>query len=187
MRRSWETERSSAVFSSSLRRSASASIASACMRSLSRARAASSASARSASARRCSASAARARASSASVPLCDRRDHEDRQGDQFAARRRSRSGATGGMWNQLKASALSERRRAARAAVPRRSRSAASPADEDDAERDRRGHGLERVDEQRPGGDRHHRGEQAEPGGRRLAPQPECRFAPAHRLQGTEG
>ena len=35
-RRSWETERSSAVFSSSLRRSASASIASACIRSRSR-------------------------------------------------------------------------------------------------------------------------------------------------------
>ena len=44
VRRSWETERSSEVFSSSLRRSAPASIASACMRSRSRASAASSAS-----------------------------------------------------------------------------------------------------------------------------------------------
>ena len=48
VRRSWETERSSAVFSSSLRRSASASITSACMRSRSRESSASSASARSA-------------------------------------------------------------------------------------------------------------------------------------------
>ena len=69
VRRSWEIERSSAVFSSSLRRSASASTASACIRSRSRVSASSSASARSASSRRRSASIARARASPATVLL----------------------------------------------------------------------------------------------------------------------
>ncbi len=69
VRRSCEIERSSAVFSSSLRRSASASTISACIRSRSSASAASSASARSACSRRRSASSAWARARPATVLL----------------------------------------------------------------------------------------------------------------------
>lgn len=68
VRRSWDTARSSEVFNSSERRSASASIASSRIRSRSAASAAASRSARSASTRRRSDSSARARASSARVP-----------------------------------------------------------------------------------------------------------------------
>ncbi len=105
VRRSWETERSSEVFSSSLRRSAPASIASACMRSRSRSSSASSASARSASSRRRSDSAARARASSARVPLARATIAKTARATRSWSAAMS-SAPIGGRWNQLKAPAL---------------------------------------------------------------------------------
>ena len=105
VRRSWEIERSRAVFSSSLRRSASASTASACIRSRSRVSAASSASARSASSRRRSASTRASAREAGDGAAEDRRDREGGQGDPVllvgdreAVQRRD--------WKKLKAAAL---------------------------------------------------------------------------------
>ena len=105
VRRSWEIERSSAVFSSSLRRSASASTFSACIRSRSSASAASSASARSACSRRRSASSACARARPATVLLIAATIAKVARAIQFCSSaivKRCR----GGIWKKLKATAL---------------------------------------------------------------------------------
>jgi hypothetical protein len=105
VRRSWEIDRSSTVFSSSLRRTASASTASACIRSRSRVSASSSASALSASSRRCSASTARARARPATELLTIAATTKAARATQFSswaiAKRYS-----GGIWKKLKAAAL---------------------------------------------------------------------------------
>ena len=105
VRRSWEIERSSAVFSSSLRRSASASTASACIRSRSRVSASSSASARSASSRRRSASTARARARPATVLLTTAAITKAASATQFSSSAIVKR-CSGGIWKKLKAAAL---------------------------------------------------------------------------------
>ena len=170
VRRSCEIERSSAVFSSSLRRSASASTISACIRSRSRVSAASSASARSASSRRRSASSARARArpatvllttatitnatsatqfsSSAIVKPVQRRDLEEVEGE--------RAGHRG---EQPQPQPPDDRDQQDRRQV-------------DDPQRDHRRNRLERVDEQRARRHRCKRRQQPEPSRRRLPAQP---------------
>ena len=105
VRRSWEIERSRAVFSSSLRRSASASTASACIRSRSRASAASSASAVAASSRPRSASTARERASSATLLLTTAAIMKAARATQFSSSAIVNR-CSGGMWKKLNAAAL---------------------------------------------------------------------------------
>ncbi len=105
VRRSWETERSSAVFSSSLRRRAPASIASASIRSRSAESSRSSASTASVSSRRRSASAVRARAISPSELLTTATITKTTRATASRSAETSKR-PVGGMWNQLKASAL---------------------------------------------------------------------------------
>ncbi len=115
MRRSWEIERKRAVFSSSLRRSASASTISACILSRSRESSADSASARSASSRRRSASTAWARASPATALLARATIAKVISATQFCSAAIVKR-CSGGMWKKLKATAL-----AREASRPRRS------------------------------------------------------------------
>jgi hypothetical protein len=105
VRRSWDIDRSSAVFSSSLRRYASASIASARIRSRSAVAAASSASARSASSRRRSASSARSLAAPATVLLTIADIAKAARATQFSSVAIV-SRCRGGRWKKLNARAL---------------------------------------------------------------------------------
>ena len=185
VRRSWEIERSSAVFSSSLRRSASASTISACIRSRSSASAASSASARSACSRP-PLGLERLCPRQAGDGAADRRDdHEGRQrdpvlfvGDREAVQRRDleevEGDGAGDRGEQAQPQAPDDRDQQDRRQV-------------DDAERDNRRDRLQRVDDQRAGDDRGERRQQPQPGGRRLAAQAKRESTSTCRRAGRAG
>ena len=151
VRRSWEIERSRAVFSSSLRRSASASTASACIRSRSRVSASSSAQS---AIGFLAATLGLDRASTRQAgdgAADDRRDHERGQGnpvlllgDREAMQRwdleEVEGGGAGNRGEQSQPQPPHDRDQQDRRQV-------------DDPERDDRRHLLERVDEQRSRGD----------------------------------